>query len=152
MAIYKSDIITARDQLKYSDKIVDPIKTGGLPLIATANYTLKAIDAVNDQILLIELPAGACLLPQESSVICSDPGTTLTIDVGDAASPNRYATGIDLSAGGQVRFTSTSVMPSSVVTPLVVTKSTVVYATIKTAAALVPGTVLVFTIHYRVHG
>ena len=152
MANFKSDLITANDQVNISDKVVNGDRTGGLLLYATAIYTLLATEAANDTIQLFDLPAGAVIVPQLSHATCSaDPGTALTFDIGDAGDVDRYANDILLAAGGQVAFTA-GTMPAGVAAPYQPTAQTRVYATVVTATSLTAAVKVVFTIAYRVKG
>lgn len=152
MANFKSDLITANDQIAISDKVVNGDRTGGLLLYATAIYTQVNTEAANDTIQLFDLPAGAVIVPQLSHVTLSgDPGTALTMDVGDAADPNRYADTVVLSSGGEVKFNS-GTMPAAATVPYQPTAQTRIYATVKTATSLSGSPKIVFTIAYRVKG
>lgn len=152
MANFKSDIVTALDSIKVSDKMVDGGKIGGLLLYATAVVTTTAAMSANDTFQLFDLPPQAVIVPQLSHVTCSaDPGTTLTVDVGDAGDTDRYADGIVLSSGGQVSFTSAT-MPAAVATPYQPTEATRVTAKIDSAASVTADVKLIFTIAYRIKG
>lgn len=152
MANFKSDIITAKDQINISAKMVDGDKTGGLLLFATAIVTTTAAMAANDTIQLFDLPPQAVVVPQLSHVTCSaDPGTTLTLDVGDAGDADRYADGVVLSSGGQVAFCSAT-MPAAVATPYKPTETTRIVAKIDSAASVTADVKLVFTVAYRMRG
>lgn len=151
MANFKSDLITANDQIDISDKVVNGDRTGGLLLFATAIYTLVATEAAADTIQLFDLPAGAVIIPQLSHVTGADPGTTLTVDVGDAGDVDRYADGITLSNGGQVAFCS-GTMPAAVAAPYQPTATTRIYATVASAATLTAAVKLAFTVAYRIKG
>ena len=151
MANFKSDLITAKDQVNISDKMVDGNRLGGLTLYARVEYTLLGTEATSDTIQLFDLPPQARLSPGLSFVQSTDPGTTLTLNVGDATSANRYAQGIVLSAGGQIGFGS-GTQPSAVATVYQPANSTRVVATIASAATLTPGVKLVFMIGYIIKG
>lgn len=151
MPNFKSDLITANDQIAVSNKMVNGDRTGGLLLGFKALYTLVGTEAANDTIQVIDLPAGATLDPENLKVTCADPGTTLTMDIGDSANPDRYADGITLSNGGQIAATS-GTMPEAVATPYVTTAKSRVYATVASAATLTAGVVLVFSGTYRIKG
>ena len=152
MANFKSDLITANDQINISDKVVNGDRTGGLLLYATAILTLAGTEAAADTIQLFDLPAGAVIVPQLSHATCdADPGTALSLDVGDAGDVDRYANDIVLSSGGQVAFTS-GTMPAAVGTPYQPTAQTRIYATVVTATAVNATVKVAFTIAYRVKG
>ena len=152
MPNFKSDLITTRELPEFSDKAgVDGIRTGATVLYALATYTLLGTEAANDTLQLLDLPIGCELVPQLSTVICADPGTTLTLDIGDSGDADRYADGIVLSAGGIVNFASATV-PAAVATPYLVSTLTRVVALVASAATLTATTKLVFTIAYRIKG
>jgi len=154
MANFKSDLITANDQINISDKVVNGDRTGGILLYATAILTLAGTEAAADTIQLFDLPAGAVIVPQLSHATCSaDPSSgTLTLDVGDAGDVDRYANDILLASGGQVAFCS-GTMPAAVAAPYQPTAQTRIYATIVAASASPTASVkIAFTIAYRVKG
>lgn len=151
MATFKSSLITKQDAARTGlrNGILDGDDQSGVLLYATATYTLLGTEAAADIIDLVDLPKGAVLVPQLSHVICTDPGTALVIDIGDAADTDRYANDIVLSAGGLVGFCSAT-QPDAAINPLRTTTQTRVYATIGTATALTAAVKLAFTIAYRV--
>jgi hypothetical protein len=152
MANLKSDLIAALDQINISDKVVDGDRTGGIVLLATAIVQLDASLVAGNTIQLLDLPAGAVIVPQLCSVTPSaNPATTLTLDVGDSGDADRYADGIVLNGVGQVMFSSAAPYPAAVTVPFRPTASTRIYATVVSAAAV--GSVkLAFAIAYRVKG
>lgn len=152
MANFKSDIITAKDSVNLSDKMVDGDRTGGLLLLATAQWQLDLSAAAGDTIQIFDLPAGAVIVPALSQVhVGGDPGTTLTLDVGDAADPNRYADTLVCSNGGEIRFNS-GTMPIASSSPYRAPAQTRIFATVKSASGLAAAVGVNFTIAYRVKG
>lgn len=125
---------------------------GGEISFARCSYTLLGTEGAADIINLLELPEGASVVPQLSSVTCSaDPGTTLTIDIGTAANADGFADGIVLSSGGQVAFTNTAIPADVAPTKLVADsgeKNATVYATVASANTLTADVVLYFVIAY----
>lgn len=69
-------------------------------------YALAGTEAANDIINLSLLKPGDRVISGLSKVICEDPGTTLTLSVGDASDRARYSGTIVLSSGGSVEFSS----------------------------------------------
>jgi hypothetical protein len=116
------------------------------------SYTLLGTEAANDTIQLFDLPAGSVIIPALCWVTCADPGTTLTLDIGDAADPDRYADGIVLSAGGNVNFASTLPVPAGITTPFCPTTTSRVIVTVASANTLTATTVLNFCVVYRIKG
>lgn len=154
MANFKSTTIVRQEQLSASLQAEPANLNGKLPLHQRVSYTLLGTEVANDTIQLFDLPAGAVIVPQDSDVTCLDPGTTLTLDIGDAADTDRYADGIVMSAGGIVNFCATAgtTIPAAVVTPFAPTVTTRIIAKIDTAATLTAGVVLYFNIVYRIRG
>ena len=76
--------------------------------IVQVPYALAGTEAANDLIKLTLLKAGARVIAGLSRVICQDPGTSLTLRVGDATDALRYAGTIDISAGGDFPFSTTA--------------------------------------------
>jgi hypothetical protein len=152
MATFKSDNLTAVANLRYSDKSAgaDSFVTGAPLLYANLTYTLAAL-AANDVIELFNLPPGAEIVPQLSHVTSADPGTTLTLDIGDAGDADRYADGISLNSGGQVAFCS-GTLPVAYATPFHDNKETMIRALVTAATTITAGVKLVFTIAYRIRG
>lgn len=152
MATWKSQIITAKEQLSVSAKQIDGDITGGDVRFATALVTLATGMAANDTLQLCDLPAGAVVVPQLCSVTGADAGQPFTVDIGDALDPDRYADGLDLgAANGQKAFTAPAV-PDAVLNPYRLPAQTRIYATIMTATAVTNGAVLSFLIAYRAKG
>lgn len=148
MANFKSDIITAKEQLKLSDA---QHSTGDILLLLAATITLAGTEAATDTIQIADLPAGAIPVPQLCHVTGPDPGTTLTLDIGDADDPDRLADGIVLSAGGQIGFCS-GTMPDAVANPVRLTENTRIYATVASADTVTADVKLVVTLAFRVRG
>lgn len=154
MATFKSTLVQLQEAaaLRASDGLRDGDDAFGIVAIATAVVTLTGATAANDILEIIpeqQVPVGAVVVPQLSSVQCSaDPGTTLTLDVGDAGNTDRYADGIVLSSGGLVNFCSTGV-PEAAVTPYRITEQGKIYATVASADTITNGTKLTFVIAYR---
>jgi len=156
MADFNSTIINkalAVDSGRQGAGIVDGDDVTGVVLLATIRYTLTGSEAASDTIQLVDLPLGAVVVPQNSYCTCADPGTTLTLNVGDASSATRYASGIVMSAGGQVGFAS-GTLPAAVATPyrIATTANQRLVCTVASAATLTAAVVVVFTIAYRVKG
>lgn len=152
MATFLSDVKTAAAQVSISDQVINNIRFGARVLFSFPVYTLAGTEAAADIIKLFDLPPGGEIVPELSLVTCSaDPGTTLTLNVGDIADVDRYAAGIVLSAGGQVAFTNTAI-PAAVGTKYGPTAETEIYATVASAAGLTASVKLCFTIAYRILG
>jgi hypothetical protein len=150
--IHKSDIVTAIDGAAPASNPIQGDKTGGVILYAEAQYTLKTTEIATDVIDLIDLPAGATVIPQLSQLVCPDPGTALVLKVGDAGDDDRYAHTMTASAGGVIPFhTGATNIPVGITAPERVNERTRVKATITTATTL-NAVKLNFTIAYRIRG
>jgi hypothetical protein len=152
MANYKSSYITRQEQLTSSLAAESANLTGKLPLVQHIYYTVLSGQVAADTIQLFDLPPGCVIIPQLSSVTCADPGTTLTLDIGDALDTDRYADGIVMSAGGLVNFASTLPVPAGITTPYLPTATSRVIATVATLASPTAGVVLNFLVAYRIKG
>jgi hypothetical protein len=153
MATFNSDLVTkqAAALLKSSSGVRDGDDFSGSVKLATAHVTLTGSTAADDIINIIPaelVPVGAVVVPQLCTVTSADPGTTLTLDIGDAANTDRYADGIVLNAGGIINFCS-GTKPESVATPYRIPEQAAIYATVMTADTVTNGTVLTFVIAYR---
>lgn len=71
-------------------------------------YALAGTEAANEFIYLTLLKPGDRVIAALSKVICEDPGTTLTLQVGDASNADRYCGTITLDSGGVIEFSSTA--------------------------------------------
>lgn len=85
-------------------------KTGGKLRTFLVEDTIGGSDATADTKKLLRLPKGFTLIPSLSYVTLEDPGTTLTLDLGDndasATDADRYCNDLVLSAGGNVGLAS----------------------------------------------
>jgi len=153
MPTFKSTLVTKQQaaRTKPSAGLRNGDEAFGILMIATASVTIPDTLAVNDILEIIPpelIPVGAVVVPQLCSCTSPDPGTTLTIDVGDAVDPDRYADGIVLSNGLQVGFCSALPIPDAVANPFRLTEQAVIQATVKSASSIT-NTVLTFIIAYR---
>jgi hypothetical protein len=134
-------------------RLAAPNVASGDVQFAIIPYTLLGTEAAADVINLCVLPQGVIPVPALSSVTCSsDPGTTLTLDIGTAANPDGLADGIVLSSGGMVHC-ATATMPAwldaTPVVPDAGAGTAALFATVATAATLTAGVVLHFCIAYK---
>ena len=109
-----------------------PVKTALIKVPVTAD------NVATDVITLIELPPGAIVLPEISSIIVTDDMTSgaLTIDIGDSGDPDRYCDGANCASVGVVNFL-TPAIPAGFATRT---------ATAETASASQSGTVVTATL------
>lgn len=112
-------------------------------------FAILSGTAANDLINLIDLHPGQMLLPQLCWIECDNPGTTLTLDIGDtddtvAADPDRYVDGVVVSAGGGFAWTGADGVHT--MTPYVIQKKCVLQAKVATASSLTTGADILFYI------
>jgi hypothetical protein len=153
MATFKSSLVTKQEaaRTKPSAGLRDGDEAFGILMLATASVVITGI-AANDIIEIIPpelVPVGAVVVPQLCSVMSNDPGTTLTLDIGDAVDPDRYGDGLNLNAGGLVNFCSALPTPDGVHNPFRLTEQAVIQALVVAANAITGGTILTFIIAYR---
>ena len=147
MATYTSALVDkANSFTDASSGMVNGDDLNGNVLVATASYTLLGTETSGQTIQVTpNLPAGSVVVPSLCSVDCDDPGTTLTIDVGDSTDADRYADGIALAAGGNIPFTG----GVSAVTPYRPSTGQAIIADIKAVSSLTADAVLTFNVVYR---
>ena len=136
MANFQTNI-AAKEGLRGASGLTDPTLYQGSVRYAIATLTLSSSMAANDTFdVCPDLPAGARILPQLSKFVChADPGTTLTIDIGDSTDADRYCDGAVLSSGGIVEF-CTSAIPAAVSTPVKLTSARGITGVIATASSI----------------
>lgn len=90
----------------FSSRIDDKRNIGGSVDYARIKVTMDATNVAGDVITLLELPAGAVVLPELSSFIVTDDCTTgaLTIHVGDVLDPDRYCVSANCATPGVIPF------------------------------------------------
>jgi len=90
----------------FSARIDDKRQIEGDVQFATIRVPIDAANVATDVITLIELPAGAIVLPEMSKILVTDDMTSgaLTINIGDVVSGNRYCSGANCASTGIVQF------------------------------------------------
>jgi len=147
MSTLQSDIALAKGKLGVNG-LKDPTQYQGTLHIATAVVDLGSTLAANDIIELCTIPAGSRVVSALSYAIChADPGTTLTVDVGNSADTDRYADGMVLSSGGVVNFL-TPAIPANITAPARLDESTLIYATVASANTITANSKITFQIAY----
>lgn len=123
--------------------------TAGKLRYATIPYSLVGTEAANDIINLVQLKRGAVVIPSLSRIVCEDPGTALTIDVGFASNDDALCDGIALTTAHDLAFTAggTVVAAQYVPVPLVYEDRNI-FVTVRTATALTAGAKLLFLIAF----
>lgn len=159
MATLQTDISTgqAAAAVSAAGVIKDSRRVDGPLEYIDSVYTIAnpTTEATNDVILLGNISVGAIVYPEHSfAFLETDPGTLLTVDIGDSVDPDRYADGINISAAGRVEYTSAVANVAGVVTRHEVTDTTrAIQATIVgTVTALTAGTKIHFKTAYKCLG
>ena len=79
----------------------------GNVVYAKCSYTTTATDAAADVLRLVQLPAGAVVIPSLSSISTEDLGTDINVTIGDldgAGDADRYSTAVSLATAGAKAF------------------------------------------------
>lgn len=106
MATVYSDIGTIQSSTDPDTRnALNPLASRARTVMSDVLVTLASDAAASDVVNLVKVPAGMRLLPEKIKIYAEDPGTTLTVDIGDdddtdAADADRYVDGLDISAGG----------------------------------------------------
>lgn len=149
MPDFNSNIITREGQ-RGAAGLADPTLYQASVRFVQATVTIPSTLAANDRLRLATLPAGAQVVPSMSQAIChADPGTTLRLNVGDSGNTSRYASALNLDAGGVVNFAGATI-PAQTTSRAKLATETEVFATITSAAAITNGSVITFLIAYFV--
>lgn len=124
------------------NRIVRGLHTLGDIAYIERKYTLLGTEAATEKIRICRNYPELNLLPDLSSVFAQNPGTALILDIGDDADPDKYADGLDISAGGFFNFTDSGTDPVQLLTPVITSddaddgQGDWIYATVDTATSL----------------
>ncbi len=114
-------------------------------------YPLAGTEIANDIINLGRLKAGAIVVPSLSRIVCEDPGTALTIDIGFASNDDALCDGAALTTAHDVSFTGapsvTAVAAQYTPTPLAAGDE-LLFITVKTATSLTAAAKLLIEVAY----
>tara|TARA_R110000796_G_scaffold252537_2_gene387467 strand:+ start:10896 stop:11354 length:459 start_codon:yes stop_codon:yes gene_type:complete len=148
MATIYTDLTRASEDAK--DRNEDGDKPFGDLRIARASYTLVDTESVADIIDIVKLPEGSTVIPHLSYVVLENPGTSLTLDIGDddattAVDPDRYADALDVAAGGAISFGVTGVAADA---PYTLQAQSTIQATVMVESTLTAGALVVFYVAY----
>lgn len=153
MATFNSAIYLEQKEPRVNpSRLATPNVVSGDVEFALIPYTLAGTEAGTDTINLCLLPHDCIPLPMLSKVFSADPGTTLTLDIGNADNPDGWADGITLSSGGLIEFTSGTAPAWLAKTPLVADSNSgnaAIYATVASAASLTASVVLYFLLAWK---
>jgi len=118
---------------------------------ALIEYALAATEAAADTINLVKLKAGARVIPSLCRIVCEDPGTALSLDVGFASNPDALCDGAALTTAHDVSFTgaaSVTAVAAQYVPVDIAAGDEVIYATVTVATSLTAAAKLLFLIAY----
>jgi hypothetical protein len=125
--------------------------TEGSLRYAAIPYVLVGTEAANDIINLVKLPKGVVVHPAASRIVCEDPGTALTIDIGFASNDDALCDGAALTTAHDVTFTgaaSVTAVAAQYTPAALAAGDETIFATVKTATSLTAGARLLFLIAY----
>ena len=114
-------------------------------------YVLAGTEAANDIINIVRLKVGAVVIPSLSHIVCEDPGTALTIDIGFASNVDALCDGAALTTAHDVSFTGAASVTATAqqYTPVALASGDeVIFATVKTATSLTAAAKLLFLVAY----
>lgn len=118
---------------------------------AAVPYALAGTEVANDIINLVRLKPGAVPMPSLSRIVCEDPGTALTLDIGFTSNPDALCDGAALTTAHDVSFTgaaSVTAVAAQYVPAELAVGDEVIFATVKTATTLTANAKLLFLIAY----
>lgn len=129
----------------FASRIDDKRQLEGAVQYAYIDVPIAADNAALDVISLIELPAGAMVIPEQSFIQVTDDMSSgvVTIDIGDAVNPDRYCDGANCASTGTIQFISAAIPEAyttrheCVDTGVAATTTTLVTATFATLGATV---------------
>ena len=154
MANLQADLVTtqAAALLGLADGHVNAELLGGVILHATAVLDVEDAVTADTFDLTPEGYNGLILLPEMSTVTCNqNPGTALTIDVGDAGDTDRYSDGLVLAsvvAGVPTFLSASGTSPDALLTRYRFTAPTAITGVIVLATTITAGTKLVFNLAF----
>lgn len=136
---------------------LDKRHTEGPVQYAFIDCPVTADNVATDEIDLIELPAGAMVIPELSFIVVTDDMTSgaLTIDIGDAVDVDRYCDGANCASTGTVQFLAPAIPDGytnrhmTVDTGAAATTTTLVKATLATFTATIEAGVFRVVLAYK---
>ena len=143
MATTNSKLYASQSYSKISDRPDFDLDV----ITACAHYVVTGAEADGDKINLIQLPAGAKVLPHLSILTCDNPGTFLSFEVGTDVASASYDTGLDVSAGGTFAF-GAGTEGSDFISPAEYTASYNVVLTVASSSVVTAGADIMARIVY----
>ena len=123
---------------------------GGVVLMATATYTFAGDEVANDLIDIVELPAGAVVIPHLSRITADATiATTLTVSIGNTdgtPSATKFSSALDVHSSEDVALTG----GTASLAPYTLTAQSFIQAKLATASTPTAAKKLVFRIAYVV--
>lgn len=146
MASYSSSVYTAQA----SNHTWPSEQSVGAKLrYATIPYALAGTEVADEVLSLCKLPVGAKVIPSLSRVVCEDPGTALTIDIGTVGNPDSLSDGLALTTAHDVAFTAGGTAVAAQYVPEALTDGDeTIIVTVKTASSLTAAAKLLFQVAY----
>lgn len=148
--LYNAQIGTAGQTPAVSYPLAEYV--AGKVRYAIVPYSLAGTEATNDLLYLVKLKIGAVVIPSLSRIVCEDPGTALTLDIGFLSNPDALCDGAALTTAHDVSFTLapsvTATAAQYVPVPIASSADSVIYATIVLATVPTAGAKLLFLIAY----
>lgn len=126
-------------------------RTSGKLRFAVVEYALAGTEVADDIINLIRLKAGAVVVPSLCRIVCEDPGTALTLDIGFASNVDALCDGAALTTAHDVTFTgaaSVTAVAAQYVPAALAVGDELIFATVKVATTLTAAAKLLFLIAY----
>jgi hypothetical protein len=96
-ALYAAQAVTAGGSANASASFPQKQTSSGDVRILRIEHALVGTEATADTVNLAVLPIGAKVLPAYSKIVCEDPGTALTVDIGHAGNADAYCDGAALT-------------------------------------------------------
>lgn len=116
MPNFNSDQIAAEHAQNTPGSKLDPTDKSGKVRIARFSFASAFDAAQNDTVTLCRIPAGARI--KEGYLRHSALGTNVTMDIGTAATVDKYADGLDVAAAGVKAFANTEALSGQLVAKL----------------------------------
>jgi len=150
-------IAQAAAATSFTSRLDDKRQVEGSVQFAYIDVPVTADNVATDVIDLLELPAGAIIIPEQSFIQVTDDMTSgaLTIDIGDAVDPDRYCDGANCASTGTVQFISAAIPDGYtnrhklVDTGTAATTTTLIQATLATFTATIEAGVFRVVLAYK---
>lgn len=107
-ATLRSDLVTNTNAVP--PDMNNPNVDGGVIRRKRATYTFTGSEATGDVVEMVTIPFGSVIIREQSTIVWSDMGTTVVVEVGDTFDPDRYCSSLPMgqTSSGTVGTGSTS--------------------------------------------